>query len=121
MSIVELSSRYIRAYAEAHEAGQALAEALADLLHEVIPDIRGQLGWYDSDCVTLLSDAMSERTDRLYPKLFDFDYRPLDEVIQEVAEEAGREIPLIDTPGIYLTFEEQKRVREILRCALAER
>lgn len=101
--------------------GQALANALADLLREVIPDIRGQLGWYDSNCIHLFSDALEWRTDHNHSIVGDPDYKYLGDLIREAAEKAGVEMPLLSTPGIYLMAEEQERIREILRRAFVER
>ena len=118
-----LSQRYLSAWQELDQAAEALAQLLVDLLQPAIPDIKGSPHWWGSDSIHLFSDAIARRTQQNIVEVIEKRpeaYCRLSRLILEVAEEAGVEMPLVETPYIYLTEEEQARVREILRRAFGQ-
>lgn len=117
MGLAELAGRYLHARQLEQAAGEALVQALVAILREVIPDIRGQLGWYDTDAPCLFSDSIAEDFSRS-ERFTSGEYEDLGDLIQKEAASLGIEMPYIDTPGVYLSPEEQQKVREVLRQAL---
>lgn len=112
MNLIELAHDYEKSVRAAEEAGGKLGEALIKIIEQVIPDIEFSLGWAEAGVDTLCFWSKSHSVSMI--DIWSDKYTPMSDILEEYFPEINIDCPF----GVYLTKDEERRLRTLLNKAM---